>query len=112
MDSEGQPRAGRRVLHSGFIIAHSQLCLSLLCLPTLAPLYTPSQVDVAIYKLHIRRCCTLEFHQTNDSIVISGDKQGGIAIWDFDRVGVKKSALQCPALLESMSSQVARIVFD
>lgn len=97
MDSEGQPRAGRRVLHSGFIIAHAQLCLPLLCLPTLAPLHTPSQVDAAIYKLHTRRCCTLEFHQTNDSIVISGDKKGGIAIWDFDRVGVIRSMLKCLA---------------
>ena len=44
------------------------------------------QVEAAIYKLHTRRCCTLEFHPGRDSIVVSGDKKGGIAVWDFDKV--------------------------
>ena len=47
------------------------------------------QVEAAIYKLHTRRCCTLEFHPGRDSIVVSGDKKGGIAVWDFDKVGRK-----------------------
>ncbi len=33
-----------------------------------------------------RRCCTLEFHPTHDSIVVSGDKKGGLAVWNFDQV--------------------------
>ena len=43
-------------------------------------------MEAAIYKLHTRRCCTLEFHPGRDSIVVSGDKKGGIAVWDFDKV--------------------------
>ncbi|GIL51301.1 hypothetical protein Vafri_7323 [Volvox africanus] len=44
------------------------------------------QVEAAILKIHSRRCCTLEFHPTNDSIVVSGDKKGGLAVWNFDQV--------------------------
>jgi DNA damage-binding protein 2 len=44
------------------------------------------QVDAAIYKLLARRCCTLEFHPSRYNLVISGDKKGGVAIWDFDKV--------------------------
>lgn len=89
MKSRGQPKAGGHIVHP------SCQCraLGLILLPTLSSVHTRVQVDAAIYKLHTRRCCTLEFHQTNDSIVISGDKKGGIAIWDFDRVGVNQSAL-------------------
>lgn len=32
------------------------------------------------------RCCTLEFHPRRDNIVVSGDKKGAIAVWDFDKV--------------------------
>ncbi|GLC35552.1 hypothetical protein PLESTM_000336600 [Pleodorina starrii] len=32
------------------------------------------------------RCCTLEFHPTHDGIVVSGDKKGGLAVWNFDQV--------------------------
>eukprot|EP00198_Chlamydomonas_reinhardtii_P004209 XP_001693545.1 UV-damaged DNA binding complex subunit 2 protein [Chlamydomonas reinhardtii] len=28
------------------------------------------------------RCCTLEFHPTHDSVVVSGDKKGGLAVHD------------------------------
>ncbi|KAG2438921.1 hypothetical protein HYH02_010716 [Chlamydomonas schloesseri] len=44
------------------------------------------QVEAAILKIHTRRCCTLEFHPTHDSVVVSGDKKGGIAVWNFDQV--------------------------
>ncbi|GFR47465.1 hypothetical protein Agub_g9192, partial [Astrephomene gubernaculifera] len=44
------------------------------------------QVDAAILKLHTRRCCTLEFHPHHDSIVVSGDKKGALAVWNFDAV--------------------------
>ncbi|EFJ49678.1 hypothetical protein VOLCADRAFT_117128, partial [Volvox carteri f. nagariensis] len=32
------------------------------------------------------RCCALEFHPHNDSIVVSGDKKGALAVWNFDQV--------------------------
>ncbi|GAX86303.1 hypothetical protein CEUSTIGMA_g13715.t1 [Chlamydomonas eustigma] len=44
------------------------------------------QVDAAIYKILARRCCSLEFHPSRHNLVISGDKKGGVAIWDFDKV--------------------------
>jgi DNA damage-binding protein 2 len=44
-------------------------------------------VEAAILKLHTRRCCCLEFPPESDSIVISGDKKGHIAVWNFDQVG-------------------------
>lgn len=90
---EEQGAAQGRWTHCSPLLSVSRPRLRLILLPTLAPFHTHVQVDAAIYKLHTRRCCTLEFHQTNDSIVISGDKKGGIAIWDFDRVGVNQSVL-------------------
>jgi WD40 repeat protein len=47
----------------------------------------PYQVEAAILKLHTRRCCCLEFPPDSDSVVISGDKKGHIAVWNFDQVG-------------------------
>jgi DNA damage-binding protein 2 len=44
------------------------------------------QVDGAVLKLHARRCTCLEFHPTNDRIVLSGDKFGQVAVWDCERV--------------------------
>eukprot|EP00879_Flechtneria_rotunda_P023389 GHRR01024740.1.p1 GENE.GHRR01024740.1~~GHRR01024740.1.p1 ORF type:complete len:280 (+),score=52.77 GHRR01024740.1:95-934(+) len=46
----------------------------------------PWQVEAAILKLHSRRVCCLAFPADSDSHVISGDKKGGIAIWNFMRV--------------------------
>ncbi|CAL8469557.1 g9098 [Coccomyxa elongata] len=43
-------------------------------------------VDAAVLKLHSRRCTCLEFHPTKDNIVVSGDKKGQVAIWDFEKV--------------------------
>ncbi|GIL75418.1 hypothetical protein Vretifemale_5211, partial [Volvox reticuliferus] len=50
------------------------------------PSMPPYQVEAAILKIHSRRCCALEFHPTNDSIVVSGDKKGALAVWNFDQV--------------------------
>lgn len=36
------------------------------------------QVDAAVLKLHSRRCTCLQFHPTNDNLVISGDKAGQV----------------------------------
>lgn len=43
-------------------------------------------VDAAVLKLHSRRCTCLEFHPTKDNIIVSGDKKGQVAIWDFEKV--------------------------
>jgi uncharacterized membrane protein len=45
------------------------------------------QVDAAILKLHSRRVCCLAVPASSDSHVLSGDKKGGIAIWNFMQVG-------------------------
>lgn len=41
------------------------------------------KVDCAILRLHHRRCQSLEFHPTKDAIVVSGDKSGELAVWNF-----------------------------
>jgi hypothetical protein len=48
-----------------------------------------TQVDAAILKLHTRRVTSLAFHHTSDAHVISGDKKGGIAVWNFMQVCVR-----------------------
>eukprot|EP00884_Botryococcus_braunii_P017509 jgi/Botrbrau1/4441/Bobra.0348s0029.2 len=40
----------------------------------------------AVLKLHSRRCTCLEFHPTKDHIVLSGDKKGQVAVWNFEKV--------------------------
>ena len=47
---------------------------------------TQWQVDTAVLRLHSRRCTCLEFHPTQDNIVLSGDKKGQVAIWDHAKV--------------------------
>lgn len=37
-------------------------------------------------KLHSRRVACLEFHPRHPSLVVSGDKRGQVAVWDFDKV--------------------------
>jgi len=44
------------------------------------------QLESAILKLHSRRSTCLEFHPVHNSIVFSGDKRGGIAVWNFEKV--------------------------
>jgi DNA damage-binding protein 2 len=44
------------------------------------------QVDAAILKLHSRRVTCLAFPLSSNSHVVSGDKRGGIAIWNFSQV--------------------------
>lgn len=47
------------------------------------------QVDAAILKLHSRRVCCLAVPASSDSHVLSGDKKGGIAVWNFMQVRAK-----------------------
>lgn len=56
--------------------ANDRIC-RLLCL---------SQVDAAILKLHSRRVCCLAVPPSSDSHMLSGDKKGGIAVWNFTQV--------------------------
>lgn len=44
------------------------------------------QVSAAILKVHTRRCCCVEFHPHKDNLVVSGDKKGHIAIWNYEEV--------------------------
>jgi hypothetical protein len=44
------------------------------------------QVDAAILKLHSRRVCCLAVPASSDSHVLSGDKKGGVAVWNFMQV--------------------------
>lgn len=44
------------------------------------------RVDCAIMRLHHRRCQSLQFHPTKDDIIVSGDKSGELAIWNFKDV--------------------------
>jgi DNA damage-binding protein 2 len=61
--------------------------------PQAAPLHCPSwHVESAILKLHARRVCCLEFHPTNDDIVVSGDKRGQVAVWNYQQVGAGSAA--------------------
>ncbi|XP_002979996.2 DNA damage-binding protein 2 [Selaginella moellendorffii] len=46
----------------------------------------PNKVECGILKLHSRRVTCLEFHPTNDKLVISGDKKGQVGIWDYLKV--------------------------
>lgn len=43
-------------------------------------------VDAAALRLHDKRVTCLEFHPSNDALVLSGSKGGRIAVWDMDRV--------------------------
>ncbi|CAN6472593.1 unnamed protein product [Victoria cruziana] len=49
----------------------------------------PNQVDCAIIRLHSRRVTCLEFHPTNNKIILSSDKKGQLGIWDYNRVSEK-----------------------
>ncbi|KAF4358811.1 hypothetical protein G4B88_023095 [Cannabis sativa] len=46
----------------------------------------PDQVCCAVIRYHSRRVTTLEFHPTNNNILLSGDKKGQVGVWDFGKV--------------------------
>ncbi|KAG4167899.1 hypothetical protein ERO13_A13G224600v2 [Gossypium hirsutum] len=49
----------------------------------------PDQVDCAVIRYHSRRVTCLEFHPTNNHILLSGDKKGQLGVWDFAKVHEK-----------------------
>ncbi|KAM3382321.1 protein DAMAGED DNA-BINDING 2 [Capsicum galapagoense] len=58
--------------------------------PPIKPAYViPDQVHCAVIRYHSRRVTCLEFHPTNNSILLSGDKKGQLGIWDFGKVHEK-----------------------
>ena len=68
-------------------LAQLMLCC-VVCSTSRIPVQAPTQwqVDTAVLRLHSRRCTCLEFHPTRDTIVLSGDKKGQVAIWDHAKV--------------------------
>lgn len=49
----------------------------------------PNQVDCAVIRYHSRRVTCLEFHPTNNNILLSGDKKGQLGVWDYNKVHEK-----------------------
>ncbi|GLT81707.1 hypothetical protein SLE2022_001430 [Rubroshorea leprosula] len=49
----------------------------------------PDQVHCAAIRYHSRRVTCLEFHPTNNNILLSGDKKGQLGVWDFAKVHEK-----------------------
>ncbi|KAK9159058.1 hypothetical protein Scep_005632 [Stephania cephalantha] len=59
-------------------------------IPTMKPAFViPDQVDCAVIRYHSRRITCLEFHPTNNNILLSGDKKGQLGVWDFVKVHEK-----------------------
>ncbi|KAF8394928.1 hypothetical protein HHK36_018867 [Tetracentron sinense] len=56
-------------------------------IPKIKPAFViPDQVDCAVIRYHSRRVTCLEFHPTNNNILLSGDKKGQLGIWDYSKV--------------------------
>ncbi|XP_057536342.1 protein DAMAGED DNA-BINDING 2 [Amaranthus tricolor] len=59
--------------------------------PAIKPGYLiPDQVTRAVIRYHSRRVTCLEFHPTNNNILLSGDKKGQLGVWDYDKVYEKR----------------------
>eukprot|EP00967_Tisochrysis_lutea_P028234 scaffold32838_cov16-Tisochrysis_lutea.AAC.1 len=66
-----------------------------------------SQVSAAIMKLHTRRVTVLEFHPQRENVVLSADKKGGIAAWDFAKVNERTLYSDCHKYLVSGMKHVS-----
>ncbi|CAK9164213.1 unnamed protein product [Ilex paraguariensis] len=56
-------------------------------IPRIKPAFViPDQVNCAVIRYHSRRVTCLEFHPTNNNILLSGDKKGQLGVWDFGKV--------------------------
>ncbi|KAG2673156.1 hypothetical protein I3760_13G076700 [Carya illinoinensis] len=58
-------------------------------LPIKPTFVIPDQVNCAVIRYHSRRVTCLEFHPTNNNILLSGDKKGQVGVWDFAKVHEK-----------------------
>nr|XP_043611215.1 protein DAMAGED DNA-BINDING 2 [Erigeron canadensis] len=55
--------------------------------PSIKPEFViPDEVNCAVIRYHSRRVTCLEFHPTNNNILLSGDKKGQLGVWDFGKV--------------------------
>ncbi|XP_010262841.1 PREDICTED: protein DAMAGED DNA-BINDING 2 [Nelumbo nucifera] len=50
------------------------------------PFVIPDQLDCAVIRYHSRRITCLEFHPTNNNILLSGDKKGQLGVWHYSKV--------------------------
>ncbi|KAK9057566.1 hypothetical protein SSX86_022402 [Deinandra increscens subsp. villosa] len=58
--------------------------------PSIKPAFViPDEVNCAVIRYHSRRVTCLEFHPTNNNILLSGDKKGQLGVWDFGKVHEK-----------------------
>lgn len=56
-------------------------------IPKIKPAFViPDEVQCAVIRYHSRRVTCLEFHPTNNNILLSGDKKGQLGVWDFEKV--------------------------
>lgn len=56
-------------------------------IPRIKPAFViPDQVNCAVIRYHSRRVTCLEFHPTNNNILLSGDKKGQLGVWDYGKV--------------------------
>ncbi|KAM7527672.1 hypothetical protein LguiB_031082 [Lonicera macranthoides] len=59
-------------------------------IPKIKPAFViPDEVNCAVVRYHSRRVTCLEFHPTNNNILLSGDKKGQLGVWDFEKVHEK-----------------------
>ncbi|KAJ6844536.1 putative protein DAMAGED DNA-BINDING 2 [Iris pallida] len=59
-------------------------------IPKIKPAFViPSQVDCGLIRFHSRRITSLEFHPTQDNVLLSGDKKGQLGIWDYGKLHEK-----------------------
>ncbi|KAF3333661.1 protein DAMAGED DNA-BINDING 2 [Carex littledalei] len=49
----------------------------------------PNQLECGNVRFHARRITCLEFHPTNDNVILSGDKKGALGIWDYVKLHEK-----------------------
>ncbi|XP_071720570.1 protein DAMAGED DNA-BINDING 2 [Rutidosis leptorrhynchoides] len=55
--------------------------------PAIKPAFViPDEVNCAVIRYHSRRVTCLEFHPTNNNILLSGDKKGQLGVWDYSKV--------------------------
>ncbi|KAK6927088.1 WD40 repeat [Dillenia turbinata] len=59
-------------------------------IPKIKPSFViPDLVSCAVIRYHSRRVTCLEFHPTNNNILLSGDKKGQLGVWDYVKVHEK-----------------------
>ncbi|GAB2242388.1 hypothetical protein Droror1_Dr00019163 [Drosera rotundifolia] len=87
MEHGVHPAPPRNTRHSVHYVFNRQIKPNV---PVIKPAYIiPDEVDCGVIRYHSRRVTCLEFHPTNNNILLSGDKKGQLGIWDFHEVSEK-----------------------